>query len=94
MKSWTIDEYMEDVYSQLECNASDDFKSKHIVYNYTPEEVDINADYFEACFMGHMSAYKALLFFHDYLKANDTQKSIFREHVMSLSMRDIKDDEE
>ena len=87
----TIDEYMNDVFSQLDCNASDDYRSKHIVYMYEPEQVTVNMDYFMACLRGGMSAYKALLFFHDYLVANDAQKAIFREHVSGKAMADVKE---
>ena len=84
----TFDEYLADVRSQLECNASDEYKGKHIVYPYTVAVVDENIDYFKDCHKGGMSAYKALLFFHDYLAANDELRLLFRAQVVALANND------
>ena len=64
----TFDEYIEDVKSQLECNASDEYKSKYVVYAYSEEDVVNNLGYFFNMWHNDISAYKALLFFHDYLR--------------------------
>lgn len=62
-----FESYFTDVLSQLICNASDEYKSKYITYNYTIEQVQDNKDYFKKCLKNGLSAYKALLFFSDYL---------------------------
>ena len=63
-------QYMEKVREQLECNATDDYKSKYIVYSYSNELVDENIEYFLKCLENNLSAYKALLFFNDYLNGD------------------------
>ena len=63
-------QYMENVREQLECNATDDYKSKYVVYAYSNELVDLNIEYFKKCLDKQLSAYKALLFFHDYIKGD------------------------
>jgi hypothetical protein len=60
-------EYIEDVKSQLDCNVSDIDKSNYTTYIYSNELVDANLDYFDDCYNNNLSAYKALLFFSDYL---------------------------
>lgn len=45
---FSFDKYMEDVYSQLECNASNEYEN--------------NIDYFKRCYNKNISAYKALTF--------------------------------
>jgi len=60
----TIDEYISDAKSQLTCNAPND---EYITYDYTESQIDANLDYFEKCMEDGLSAYKALLFFNDYL---------------------------
>lgn len=64
---YTFDEYMKNVREQLECNASEDYKSNYVVYTYSNEEVDKHLEYFEKCMNDNLSGYKALLFFNDYL---------------------------
>ena len=64
----TFKEYMNDVYGQLECNATEDYKSKYIVYTHTNEEVNNNLDFFEEMYNEEISPYKVLLFFSDYKK--------------------------
>ena len=58
---------MVDVRSQLTDNASDKYKSQHITYTYSNEVIDDNLDYFKDCMDQGLSAYKALLFFYDFL---------------------------
>jgi hypothetical protein len=60
--------YMAHVRSQLTCNANDDYKSEFITYTYDNETVDANLPYFLDCMRSGLSAYKALLFFNEYLK--------------------------
>lgn len=56
--------YMNDVYSQLECNVTDDYKEKYPynVFGYTKQEIDDNKIHFLTCYRTQMSAYKALTF--------------------------------
>jgi len=58
-------EYIADVKSQLNCNATDYYKDNYVTYCYTNEQIDNNLAYFERCFESNLSAYKALLFFSD-----------------------------
>lgn len=66
----SIEEYIKNVKSQLECNASDEYKKEYIVYTYSNEQVEHNLDYFEKCLKNGLSGYKSLLFFHDYLNGD------------------------
>jgi hypothetical protein len=59
--------YIEDTKSQLYCNASKYVRSKYITYTYTNKQIDDNLSYFNKCMKDGLSAYKALLFFNDYL---------------------------
>lgn len=59
---FSFDEYMEDVYSQLECNSSSEYKKIYITFTYSKEEVKNNIDYFKRCYNENISAYKALTF--------------------------------
>ena len=63
----TFDEYMKSVKEQLDCNASDEYKSEYIVYTYPNKQVDAHLDYFERCKEVGLSPYKSLLFFGDYM---------------------------
>lgn len=67
-KMKNFDLYIEDVKSQLECNATDSFKKEFITYSYSNELVDKNLDYFKKCQLEGLSGYKALLYFSDYLE--------------------------
>ncbi len=63
------EEYMADVLSQLTCNVSDEHKgSVHITYEYTSNEINTHAGYFRKCRKRGLSAYKALMYFSDYLE--------------------------
>lgn len=62
-----FEEYMEDVYNQLEEHATEEHKRQHVTYTFSTELVNSNIDYFERCMDRGLSSYKALLFFHDYL---------------------------
>lgn len=62
--------YMEDVYSQLDEHATEEHKQNHVTYTFSTELVNNNLDYFERCMDRNLSAYKALLFFWDYLNEN------------------------
>jgi hypothetical protein len=61
----TFEEYINDAKSQLYCNASEDYRSNYITYNYTNEDIDNNLTYFKSCFNKSLSAYKALLYLSD-----------------------------
>lgn len=56
----SFDEYMKDVYSQLECNASDEYKKECVVFEYSEKEINDLIDYFKSCYSNNISAYKAL----------------------------------
>lgn len=60
-------EYIDNVKSQLHCNASQEYSDSHVTYLYSNEQIDDNLDYFEKCRKDKLSAYKSLLFFEDYL---------------------------
>jgi hypothetical protein len=66
-----FDEYIEDVKSQLDENATDFHKNNYVTYTYSNELIDNNLDYFEDCMNKGLSAYKGLLFFYDYLSEKD-----------------------
>jgi len=68
----TFKKYIEDVKSQLYCNATDDYKKEHITYMHSIEEIDNNLDYFKECKKSGLSPYKALLYFFDYLDEKNT----------------------
>jgi len=63
----TFVEYFKRVKEQLECNASEAYKSEYIVYTYSNEQVDEHLVYFRKCKDKGLSAYKSLLFFGDYM---------------------------
>jgi hypothetical protein len=64
-------EYIEDVKSQLDENATDFHKNNYVTYTYSNELVGSNLDYFEDCMNKGLSPYKALLYFYDYLSEKD-----------------------
>lgn len=70
MKKYTFQDFLENAFNQLTCNASDEYKSKYITYTYSIEQVNENRDYFKKCFESGLSAYKSLLFFYDYLNGD------------------------
>lgn len=74
-----FDLYMLDVKSQLTENATDFYKDNHITYTYSNEVVDNNLDYFEDCMNKGLSAYKALLYFYDYLTNDEWQDELKRK---------------
>ena len=59
--------YLNSVKEQLSCNASEEFKSQYITYDFSNEEVDNNQEYFKKSMISSLSSYKALLFFKNYL---------------------------
>jgi hypothetical protein len=61
----TFVDYIKDVKAQLKCN--DEVEDRHgwVLYCYTNKQIDSNLDHFRKCFDNGLSAYKALLFFHD-----------------------------
>ena len=65
-----LEEYIKDAKGQLNCNVSEDYKSNYVTYGYNNEQIDDNLDYFEKCMNNGLSAYKALLFFRDYLNGD------------------------
>lgn len=62
----SIDEYLNKVMTHLTCNITEETED-HYTYDYSQHEILCNKDYFEKCMEEHLSPYKALLFFHDYL---------------------------
>lgn len=82
----TLEEYIEDAKSQLTCNQTGPVE--YITYDYTNEEVDKNKDYFEYTLSQNLSAYKALLFLHDYLTGE------YIINPKSYQMVEVKDDKE
>ena len=44
---------------------------RSLEYTYTDEVLFTNKDYFKKCYKQNLSAYKALLFLHDYLEKNE-----------------------
>ena len=55
--------WMEDVYAQLDCCATDSFKREFPfnIFQYTKKEIDNNIEYFLECYWKGLSQYKALL---------------------------------
>lgn len=43
---------------------------RSLEYSYTDEQIFANVEYFDKCRKSGLSAYKALLFFHDYLNGD------------------------
>ena len=66
----SFDDYMADVYSQLECNMSCENKAQYVSYNYSEEDIKANIEYFKYCLKSNLSPYKALLFLSDHLVDN------------------------
>ena len=64
----TLTEYYNDVFSQLYCNQ--DKNTEHVCYLYTEKQIISNLSYFTKCYNDNLSAYKALLFFHEYLNGD------------------------
>jgi hypothetical protein len=65
-------EYLNHIKSQLVGNVTQAEQAEYGSYNYTDEQIDSNSFYFEHCRDTGLSAYKALLFFHDYLNGDYT----------------------
>jgi len=63
--------YIENVKEQLICNATEDYKKNYITYSYSNEQIDSNLEYFNKSMNFGLSAYKALLFFNEYLRDNN-----------------------
>ena len=64
-KDLSFSEYMDRVKEQLECNVTEEFKSKYPynVFSYTEEEIMDNKLFFIHCHQKGLSAYKALTLF-------------------------------
>ena len=62
-----LNDYIKEVKSHLECNASDDYKREYITYLYSNDDIDNNLYYFKTAMNNGLSPYKALLFFHYYM---------------------------
>lgn len=65
----SFNEYLTKVYSHLCCNITEE-QRKHeyiVCYDYSEEEVRDNISYFQECYHSGLAAYKALLFFYDFL---------------------------
>ena len=63
-------EYIEKVKENLCQNMTEDEKSVLICYEFTDDDIDNNLDYFKNCYNQELSAYKALLYFNDYIEKN------------------------
>lgn len=63
-------EYIEKVKENLCCNMSDDERKVLVCYEYTDKDIDNNLEYFKDCYDKELSAYKALLYFNDYIEKN------------------------
>ena len=63
----TYKQYVADLKSQLCCN---DPLPDCISYDYTDDQIDDNSKYFKNCHKRGLSAYKALLFFSDYMEGD------------------------
>lgn len=73
----TFEKYIEDVKSQLTCNASDEYRNKNITYGYTDMDIDSNFEFFRVMLKCQISAYKALLYFSDYV-GNRIKRGLFK----------------
>lgn len=70
----TLDNYMEDVYSQLECNTTAEYQSKYVTFTYTPETIEKYRDsWFAECYNNHISAYLALTQLSYYIKDHNNE---------------------
>ena len=76
-----IKEYIKRAKEQLWCNASEEDKKSLYLYDYTDEQVDEYFDYFQKCYDTGLSAYKALLFFHDWLNESDKNRKEWFKNV-------------
>ena len=45
----SFNKFMEDVYSQLECNTSEEYQSQYITFTYTEDFIKTKIDYFKNC---------------------------------------------
>jgi len=53
-------------------------------YTYTDEQIFGNTEYFKKCYTDNLSAYKALLFLHDYLQdADASTEPALHKHIVS-----------
>lgn len=68
MNKIIFEKYIQEVKEQLCCNMSEKDKTTYICYEYTENDIDNNIDYFNKCYQDGLSAYKALLFFFNYLQ--------------------------
>ena len=75
---------MSDVKSQLEENATDEYKKVHVTYRYSNRDIEENLVYFKDCMINDLSPYKALLWFSDYLE-NKNVNNIFKITIQSWS---------
>jgi len=71
-----FEEYLDDVRSQLYCNASSHYRSNYITYDYSNSQIEDNLIFFKDCYKSNLSGYKALLFFSDYLNDENWKKEI------------------
>lgn len=66
-----FDQYMEKVFSQLEEHATEEHKAEYVTFTYSSKLINNHLDYFEDCMNKELSAYKALMWFQDYLNSPD-----------------------
>lgn len=90
----TFEKYIEDVKSQLTCNASDEYRNKNITYGYTYKDIDSNFEFFRVMLKCQISAYKALLYFSDYVGQNIKDKADILKGWEELAEQRKKDDEQ
>lgn len=68
----SLKNYIWDAKTQLVCNQTmGGVEYQYILYEYTNEQIDDNKSFFNNCRKDGLSAYKALLFFSDYLKGEE-----------------------
>lgn len=90
----SFDEYLKDLYSQLTCNATEEYKVKYITYTHSNKEVSDNMDFFITMYHCQISAYKALLYFSDYKDLSDEDKKESLKNWELLAIEREKEDEE
>ena len=102
--NFSFEDYIKDVKSQLDCNASEEYKKRCVVYTYSNDDIDNNLDYFKKMYDEDYSAYKALLLFaykptekeeqkKEKLKFTDVIKSIgYDQHEILYNIMQLHND--
>lgn len=66
----SFEEYMKNVYSQLDDNTSDEYKKEYVTFMYDEKYINEHINYFKKTYSENMSAYMALNFLY-YEKENN-----------------------